>query len=714
VFSAVAAFRLNSPGLSDGTSPEQVVSAEVSPGYFDVLRTAPARGRAFEPGDFAQGARRVVIISDSVWQRRFGGDPATVGRVVLVNAVPTEVVGVMPPGLFAPGWLGSQPEIWVPRTPGGALATNRRAHLFVVVGRLRTGETVESARTRLDVVSRRIGQQSGGVDPDMQLTATGLHARMVEPIRPALLILWTAVGLVLVIGAANIANLLLMQGSVRARELAIRRALGANRARLVRQLGAESVLLGLTGGLIGTAMGAWSIPLLASLLPASLPRAAELQADGRVIAFGLLLSVLAAVVLGTVPALRASAGQAGALRDRTGAPPSARLRTLLVAGEVALTVVLLAAAGLLGRSFAVVTRIDPGFDPTGVVALDLTLPGARYSGAPGQAAFYENALARLATLPGVTAAAVTGALPMTGTAATTMVPEGGHVDRHFVADVITASPQYFNALQIPLRRGRLFGDADRRGAAPVALVNEAAARQFWPAGTSPLGRALTMEDWGAPYRAEVIGIIGDVHQAGLEADVRPAVYYPMAQFPEPMLRQSIVVRTSGDPMAVAGSAREQIRLIDRDQPIAAVRPLSDVLGAAVAQRRFNLILIASFAAAALLLAAAGVYGIVAFAVGQRTQEIGVRVALGAGRSDVVRLVLAQGTVPVVAGVAAGIAGALAASRILDTLVFGVRATDAMTLASVALAVAAIALAASIAPARRALRVDPAVALRANP
>jgi putative ABC transport system permease protein len=260
----------------------------------------------------------------------------------------------------------------------------------------------------------------------------------------------------------------------------------------------------------------------------------------------------------------------------------------------------------------------------------------------------------------------------------------------------------------------LFGDADRRGAAPVALVNEAAARQFWPAGTSPLGRALTMEDWGAPYRAEVIGIIGDVHQAGLEADVRPAVYYPMAQFPEPMLRQSIVVRTSGDPMAVAGSAREQIRLIDRDQPIAAVRPLSDVLGAAVAQRRFNLILIASFAAAALLLAAAGVYGIVAFAVGQRTQEIGVRVALGAGRSDVVRLVLAQGTVPVVAGVAAGIAGALAASRILDTLVFGVRATDAMTLASVALAVAAIALAASIAPARRALRVDPAVALRANP
>jgi ABC-type antimicrobial peptide transport system permease subunit len=223
-----------------------------------------------------------------------------------------------------------------------------------------------------------------------------------------------------------------------------------------------------------------------------------------------------------------------------------------------------------------------------------------------------------------------------------------------------------------------------------------------------------MEAGGAPYRAEVIGIIGDVHQAGLEADVRPAVYYPMAQFPEPMLRQSIVVGTSGDPMAVAGSAREQIRLIDRDQPIAAVRPLSDVLGAAVAQRRFNLILIASFAAAALLLAAAGVYGIVAFAVGQRTQEIGVRVALGAGRSDVVRLVLAQGTVPVVAGVAAGIAGALAASRILDTLVFGVRATDAMTLASVALAVAAIALAASIAPARRALRVDPAVALRANP
>lgn len=717
VFSEIASFRLNSPGLSDGTMPEQVIAAEVSPRYFEVLAVGPLSGRTFGEPDFAEGARRVVILSNDVWRRRFGSDPSAVGRTVLVNAVPTEVVGVMPPGFFAPGSgarMAGQPDIWVPQTRGGALQANRRAHLFTVIGRLAHGQTVASARSWLELFSRRVLNESGGIDPDMRLEATALQARLVESLRPALLILWAAVGLVLLIGAANIANLLLMQGAVRTRELSIRRALGADRARLIRQLTAESVVLGLAGGVIGVALGMWALPVLASLLPSSLPPALGLTADGRIAGFGLLLSVIAAAAFGIVPALRGAADAAGGtLRDRSGAPGSARLRGTLVAAEIALTVMLLSAAALLARSFLLVTRIDPGFDPAQVVALDISLPPARYAGAAAQADFYQRVLDRLAVLPGVTAAAVTGALPMTGTASTTMVPEGGHREQELAADVVPASPDYFTVLRIPLRAGRLFSEADRRGTAPVALINEAAASRFWPAGVSPLGRGLTMEDWGVPHRAEVIGIVGDIHQAGLEAAVRPAVYYPLAQFPETMLRQSVVIRTPGDPLAVVGAVREQIRAEDSDQPIASVRPLDDVLAGAVAQRRFNLLLIGSFAATALLLAGIGVYGIVAFAVGQRTREIGVRVALGARPADVVRLVLGQGAVPVSLGVAIGLAGARAASGLLDSLVFGISGTDASTMIGVALVVGALALAAAIVPARRALHVDPAVALRGD-
>jgi putative ABC transport system permease protein len=341
------------------------------------------------------------------------------------------------------------------------------------------------------------------------------------------------------------------------------------------------------------------------------------------------------------------------------------------------------------------------------------LPPARYAGAAGQADFYQRVLDRLATVPGVTAAAVTGALPMTGTPSTTMRPEGGRLDDELSADVVTASAHYFAVMRIPLRRGRLFTAADRAGAAPVAIVNESAAREFWPAGTSPIGRGITMHDWGTPYRAEVVGVVGDVHQGGLEEQASPAVFYPIGQFPESTLRQSIVIRTAGDPMAIVSMAREQVRAVDPDQPVASTRTLDELLTSALAQRRFNLILIGGFAATALLLAAVGIYGIVAFAVGQRAREIGVRVALGARQSDVIRLVLSQAAGPVGIGVAGGLAGALAASRALERFVFGVTATDALTLTTVALVVGVMTIAASLGPTRRALGVDPATALRGD-
>jgi putative ABC transport system permease protein len=706
-FSAIAAFRLYTPGLSAGTEPEQVLAADVSPEYFEVLGAQPLYGRSFAPSDFAPGARATVILGDGVFRRSFGGDPAAVGRVVLINAVPTEVIAVMPPGFYAPG----RPAVWRPRPESAALPLNRRAHLFTVLARVRSDVTVDAARSELDVLAGQITADSARIDPDMRLMATPLHERLVEGVRPALLILWAAVGLLLLIAAANIANLQLMQATVRSRELAIRRALGAGHGRLVRQLAAESLLLGAVGGTIGILLGAWAAPSLAAALPATLPGVADLAPRQGTIAFGILLALGSSLIFGVGPALRTSARAVGALRDRAAAPASTAVRATLVACEVAMTVVLLAAAGLLARSFTSVLRIDPGFDPAGIVTFNLTLPAARYPDAAAHAAFYQQLLGGIASVPGVASVAATGALPLTGTPTTTMVPEGRSEADGLVADIVTASPGFFSTLRIPLKLGREFTDRDRAAGVPVVVINEAAVKQFWPSGGTPIGRRIVMQDWGQPYEAQVIGVVGDVRQMGMEGDARPAAYYPLAQFPETVLREAIVIRATAPPDQIVAAAREQVRAVDRDQPIASVRLLSEVVASAIAQRRFNFVLVAAFACAAVLLAGFGVYGIVAFAIAQRTTEIGVRVALGARPPDIVRLTARLAALPIGAGLAVGIAGALSASRALETLLFGVKPTDVATLAAVAAAIVVLGAAACFAPTRRALRVDPAAALR---
>jgi putative ABC transport system permease protein len=708
---AIAAYRLMSPGISTGGAPEQVTAAEVSPDYFRLLGVQPLAGRWFEDADFAPSRPDAVILSHAVWQRVLGGDPAAVGRRIRVNAEPADVIAIMPRDFYAPG----APEIWRPRSSSSTLLRNRRAHLFTVIGRLSDGATLEQARDELDAAGRDITRASAAVDSDLSLIASPLQARMVEGVRTGILMLWGTVALVLLIGAANVANLLLMQGTSRARELSIRTALGAARGRLIRQLATESLVLGAAGGTAGTLLGLWSIPVLRATLPASMPRADTLAANVPALICGVVASLAITALFGLAPAMRLSSRQPiDALRHRSAGERShSRLRAALVIAEVSLTVMLLFGAGLLGRSLASLLRIDPGFDPAGVLTLTLSLPPATYADTSAVDGFYTRVLAGIKQLPGVIDTGATGALPLTGTPATTMVPEGGERRDQLSADVVTSTPGFFRALGIPLTRGRLFTTNDKAGSVPVVVINESAARRFWPDGSNPVGRNITMRDWGNPYRAGVVGVVGDIHQAGLDVEPAPAAYYPLAQFPETTLTQSIVVRTAGDARTIAGAARDQIWSVDRDQPIASIRPMDAILASGLAQRRVNLLLLATFAATALLLAAIGIYGVVAYGVGQRTREIGVRIALGARPEDVARLVLSHGVAPVAVGLAIGLCAALACAELIRGLLFRIAPTDGVTLAGVALLIMGIAALACAGPTWRAVRMDPISVLRSE-
>jgi putative ABC transport system permease protein len=710
-FEGIAVYRLTSPGLSAGTMPQQVIAAEVSPDYMRVLGVPASTGRTFDARDFAQGGTAVTILSYGTWRSQFGGDPGVIGRRVLVNAVPTEVVGVMPSGFFAPG----TPAIWLPQPGDSPLLRNRRAHLYTTVARLRDAASLPQGSAELAALADWMTRESGGVDPDLSFVVTPLRDRLVQSARPAVLLLWGAVAVLLLTAGANVANLMLMQGHTRSRELSIRTALGAGRVRLLRQLTTESMMIAAAAGTVGTIAGAWTAPVLRSLLPVGTPPQLTTGASAfswRILLFALAVSVASAVLFGLAPALRGSfAPRADVLRGRTATPAHARLRSFFVGFQVALTMALLVAAGLLARSFASVTRIDPGFDASGVVAFDLTLPPVRYPDAGAQGAFLTRVVERLRAVPGIDGAAATGALPMTGTPATSMAPEGRGRDAQLSADVVTATPDYFATLRIPVRAGRVFSALDSRGALPVMVISEEAAHQFWPDGTNPLGRTVIMRDWGTPYAASVVGVVGNIHQAAPDVHVVPAVYYPVAQFPETLLRNSLVVRTAASLEQIVPAVRAQVALEDRDQPLAAIRPLTAVLDASIAGRRTNLLLTTVFAAFALLLAVVGVYGVVAFAVAQRTREIAVRVALGAERRHIAAVTLAQGAVPVGIGIAVGAGAARVGSRAIASLLFGVSGADAVTLLAIGAIVAVAGIAACAPPLRRALRIDPAAALR---
>ncbi|MFY9571156.1 MAG: ABC transporter permease, partial [Blastocatellia bacterium] len=604
-------------------------------------------------------------------------------------------------------------DLWTPLVATGNLRDNRRSHLIAVVGRLRAGATLEQSRSELGSFADRIEEQNSGVDPDLSVNVVGLQEGLVSPLRPALLVLLAAVGCVLLIACANVANLLLARAASREREMAIRLALGAGRWRLVRQLLSESVLLAVVGGAAGLLLAVWGIDTIKAINPGNLPRLDEVRIDGKVMVFTLLTAFVTGILFGMAPAfqlprislhevIKEGARGSGGARRRW-------MRQFMVVSEVALALVLLVGAGLLINSFWRLQQVDRGFDAQNVLTIRLTLPRARYARNEQQVAFLKDVLDRVARVSGVKSVGATSTLPLNGGPATDFVIEGRSQEANQPsADIRIVDPNYFRTMSIAVREGRSFTDRDTASAPTVMVINQHMARRFWP-NEDPIGRRVTMKDWGPPLTGEIAGVVADVKASGLDSATRPMIYWPYPQFPT--IFNNLVVRTDGDPMSIAGAVKSQIWSVDHDLPISSISTMERTLENSVAPRRFNMVLLAVFAAVALALSAVGIYGVISYTVSQRTHEIGIRVALGATGLDVLRMVIGQGMSLALAGVGIGLIAAFGLTRLMSGLLFGVSPTDGATYAVIAGLLTAVALAACFVPARRAIKVDPMLALR---
>jgi putative ABC transport system permease protein len=711
----IAAARFGTANLTDGAEPERVSSLLVSAEYFPALGMAPALGRAFLREQDTPGQDNVVILSHGLWQRRYHADPNLVGKTIKVGGVSVTVVGVMPPGFRSGHPFNGQYDIWAPLTATGSLRNNRRSHLLGVIARLRSGSTIEQAQAELTAAARRIEEQNPGVDPELNMNAIRLQDRIVTPMRPALIVFLCAVGLLLLIACANVANLMLARSAAREREMAIRAALGASRLRLARQLLTESALLGLIGGSAGLLIAVWGVKLIASLNSANFPRINEVNIDGRVLVFSFVVSLLTGALFGLAPALQLpkqelyetlKEGGRGAVGVRR-----AWLRQALVVFEVALALVLLVGAGLLVHSFLRLMQVNRGLDPTNVLTINLNLPSSKYPSGKQQTAVLRQILERISATPGVRSAGLTSTLPFTGGPATDFEIEGrppAEAGQAPVADIRIVDPNYFRTLSIPLRTGRSFSERDDADAPRVMIINEEMARRHWP-NENPIGRRVTMKDWGPPLTGEIVGVVGDVKADGLDSSTRPMIYWPYPQFPG--IFNALVIRAEGDPMNIVAAVKSQVWSVDREQPLSRIQQMEEVISASVAPRRFNMLLLGIFATLALLLAAFGIYGVISYTVAQRTREIGVRLALGAQRRDVVSLVVIQGLKLILLGLALGLMAAFAVTRVVASLLYGVTATDPLAFIGVSLSLLLIGALASWLPARRAAQIDPMTALR---
>ena len=717
MFTSAAAFDGASVTLTGNGDPQRLDGSTVTGAFFQTLGVQARYGRAIDDSDVAAN-RRVVVLGDGFWRRQFGARPEVVGRTLTLDGVSHEVVGIAPPDVTFPG----TPDLWRPLvfTPQNLSDEQRGARWVGVVARLKPGVELARANAALAVVADRLAKQFPRTNEGAQMLATPLQERIVGAIRPALLVLLAAVSLVLLIACVNVANLLLARGGARAREVAVRAAVGAGRGRLIRQFLAESVALGVVGTAAGLFVAAATTRILVALGPASIPRLADVSIDARVLAFAGVLAFATSVLFGLVPALTTSADSfsraIGGGRGAVGPTSSGtRTRKVLVAAEMALAVVLLVGAGLLIRSYERLAAVDPGFAPDHILTLHVSLPEVKYQTA---AAVYETVttfVQRLAGVAGVEHAAAVFGLPLDyDFSASTSFRRRGEPD---TADSPSAgmrvvTPDYFATLRIPLRAGRLFDARDDAAGAEVVLINEEAARRYWP-NQNPIGQAITvgvrLVKGVRNGPKTIVGIVGDVKYRGLDVTAPAELYLPYAQHPVDSL--TIALRTPNDPLAMVPAARAALAAIDRDLPIDSVHTMDDLVGRSTAERRFTMLLLAAFAAVALALAAIGVYGVLAYLVTQRTPEIGVRLAMGASPADVVRLFVREGATVSAIGVAVGLALSFAAARVLTSLVFGVSTTDPLTFGGVAVALALVALVASYVPSRRAARVDPAVALR---
>jgi predicted permease len=707
------------PGLSGLTltgegEPRRLEAAMVGAGFFPALGVEAARGRTLRPEENVPGADRVVMLSDRLWRRSFGADPRIVGGTLRLDGEAYTVAGVMPPSFQFPA---REVDVWAPISliAEDDIPHRRSLRWMHVVGRLRPGTSLARADAQTDALLARLAAAYPGSNEGWSAgRILPLHEALVGDVRPALVVLLAAVAGVLLIACANLANLLLARATTRGRELAVRAALGAGRRRLVRQLLIESVVLALAGGALGLLLAVWGVDALVALAAGDLPRPDEVGPDAGVVAFTFALSLLTGLAFGLLPAFRASrlADLHGVLKEGGRGGGGGRGRSLarngLIVAETALAVVLLVGAGLMLRSFRALLDVDPGFRAENVLSLSLTFPDTT-DAEPDRMAVRDEVVRRVEALPGVIAAGGAKTMPLAGGGEpygyTVPGRSGALAEVQPQAGVFIVTPGYFRALGIPVLAGRAFNDRDGEEH-PAIVVNRALARQVWP-GEPAVGKALMLGE----FRLEIVGVVGDVRSAGLAADPGSAVYVPSTLAPRSTMK--LFVRTASDPLALAGAVREAIWQVDRDLPISEVAALPQVVAADVARPRFLSVLLTLFGALALTLAAIGLYGVVAYGVGQRTHEIGIRMALGAGRARVLRNVVGQGMRWTLLGLALGLAGAFAATRLLAGLLFGVAPTDAVTFAGVALLLAAAAALASWVPARRAAATDPLTALRSE-
>ncbi|NDQ55955.1 MAG: ABC transporter permease [Acidipila sp.] len=707
IFEQVDTFFMSSAALTGTRQPEQVRVVQASAGLAALLGAQPFLGRSFLGDEDKPSAPRVVMLEYGFWQKQFGGDRNIIGQTLQIEANPYTVIGILPASFHferpADVWMGLRLDESI---------SERGLHYLTVMGRLRPGLSLAAARQEAASVEKRLQEQRKTTHG---LRLTDAQTFRVGDARPSLLALLGAVGFLLLIACANVANLLLARASARQREMAVRRALGASRGRLIRQLLTESLLLSALGGALGALLAWWGVDLMTAAAAHSIARIEEVRLGGGVLLFTLFVSVATGVLFGLAPALRATQSSLGASlkaggRSGSEGAHSRGLRSLLVVSEVALSLVLLVGAGLMIHSFTRLMRVPRGFDSSGVLSFQVSLPKARYEKAEQQRQFFQATLERLRALPGVTSVGLTSALPASGDGANGGVGvEGLAADPENLpmAEKTITGGNYFSAMRIPLRRGRYFSEKDTATSPQTAIVNEAFARRFFP-NQDPIGKRLDFM-WETKGMQEIVGVVADVNYHGMESQITPQIYVPYVQRPDPYA--TIVVRSSGDLAALPAAAREAVLAVDASQPISDVRTADAVVARSLAPRNLSVTLFALFGGLGLALVAVGIFGVISYSVSQRTREIGVRVAFGAQQRDIVNLVVGQGLRLVVAGVGVGLLASFVLTRLMAGLLYSVTPTDPVTFGGVTVLLGAIALAACYVPARRAMRVDAMVALR---
>ena len=715
---AVASVQRSGTMVTEGGEPERLIGAVVTADYFQVFKVNPILGRVFTRDEDKPGGPSVIVISYSLWQRRYGGDRNIIGREVNLGGK-TTVIGVLPAGFEFP-ISDEKQDYWEPMMSAAFLTQQTREtrddRFLGVVGRMKSGVTIEQAKAELDVLSKQIEQQYPKTNTNIVFTVGSMHEDITRDYRPALLVMFGAVGLVLLIACANVANLLLARVAARQKEVAIRTALGASRGRIVMQFLIESLLLSLAGGAVGLLLASWGVSMLVAYGPSDVPRLQEVGLDRYVLGFTFGATVLTGLLFGLAPALQAAKPNPNNTLKESGRGPShtgrSSMRSALIVSEVALSLMLLVGAALLINSFVRLLKTTAGFNPSGVLALDIPLSRTRYPKGEQQAATFQQLLQRMKTVPGVRDVALTSNVPLTDFDVELSFNIEGRPPykpgEESVAEYTVASSDYFRAMNIPLQRGRALSENDTKGMPEVLVVTEAFVKRFFP-GEDPIGRRLVFDGPDKTPR-EIVGVVGDVKRKGLDADTQPEVYVSYLQRPD--RRLNVLLKTDlRDAGQLIQPARAAVKAFDPDQIIWRTQTLDQLLSTSVAPRRFNMFLLGIFAAVALVLAAVGLYGVMSYSVSWRTHEIGIRMALGAKRANVLRLVVRQGMTMALIGLAIGLVGAFSLSRVLKSLLYGVSSTDPLTFAIVSVVLLAVALLACLLPARRATRVDPLVALR---